>query len=159
MHVSWNTTTALVRNDAIEQGRSITAMIVKTVALTVVTVIGAEYLAIVRRQPNRVASYHVFATLIFPTFPPSDLGISIYRSVFNSEHGKGVERASWQYRLCAILDMRAIPEDEEVGDSIPLHLLPFRSVEPIRKRYDLGWAVRMLANGILLIQTTLTLFL
>ena len=155
-----NTTTSdFVQSVAAEQGRSVVAMTIKTVAFTMTTALGAKYLATLRRQPTRFASYNVLASIIFPTFPLSDLCISLYRTATNiSKRGAEFSNESLRYYVCATLDMRAIPRSGKEADSVPLHHVPTRA-EPVHEPYDVKWFVRILAVIALLIQATLSTLL
>lgn len=145
-----------------QEGRAVTEIVLHALFVTATTAVAARYLATLRSQPRNVASYHVFATVIIPTFALADLSIAAYRTL------KAWQRTGWEntrdYYLCAALDMRAVPVtygDEEVKQekdeetpvkvvakeaaqvSVPLHLIPYQSLEPQRQSYKLKWFTQM----------------
>ena len=149
-----NTTTE-VAGQSVPAGqmRSVTAIIVYAFTVTALTTIGARHLAALRRQPARVAWYHILSTLALPMFPLADLCICLYRSNSIRKRETYPDDHSWRRHACAAVDMRAIPENGEDADSIPLHLMPPRAVYPVGKSYDAKWFLRLLLVGALLLQS------
>lgn len=110
------------------QGRSVAEMIVKAIALSAATTIAAGHLTTLRRQPIKLASYQVIATILVPTFPLSDIAISLCRT-FKAWKRRD-SNSSIRYYLCAALDERAVVgllSGEE--DTIPLSLVPCQNLE------------------------------
>lgn len=93
-----------------QAGRSATSMTLTTLALTIATAIGAEHLSTLRQQPPSISSYHLLATLLFPTFPLVDLILSITGTFRNHQRSAAYARPSWHYLACRALDLRAVPE-------------------------------------------------
>ena len=145
-----------------QSGRTATEILVKAVLMAAASIIAARYLATLRKQPFHVMSYQVLATVLAPTFPLADVFISTYRTL------KASQRTGWgnyrRYHLCAGLDMRAVAMEAgnatskqkslESGStginenfeqvSVPLHLIPYQSLEPHRISYGFRWCAQML---------------
>ena len=90
--------------------RSVTEMLFTAFSITAGTTIATLYLTFLRRQPRKLASYHVLASILIPTFPFAELLISIYRTL-NTKRQQGLIYPTGYY-ICAALDQRAIPNIE-----------------------------------------------
>lgn len=154
------TQTAHVPQDA----RSVTEMLVTAFLITAGTTIAAFHLTSLRRQPRKLASYQVLASILIPTFPFAELLISIYRTL-NTTRQQGLIYPM-RYYTCAALDQRAIPESEIIPqlkqedvsetnttgietakdldeDSVPLHHIPYKSLQCEWGLFDAYWFARL----------------
>ena len=145
-----------------QNSRSATEIVGKAVLMCAKSIIVARYLASLRKQPFHVMSYQVLATIFVPTFALADMFISAYRTL------KVLQQTGWEhdrrYYLSAALDMRAVAAKDDNGASeqeslengsnvitekseqvsVPLHLIPYQSLESFRKSYGFRWYARML---------------
>ena len=143
--------------------RSVTEMLFTAFLITVGTTVAALHLSSLRRQPRKLASYQVLASILIPTFPFAELLISIYRTL------KTRPRCliyPTRYDICAALDQRAIPESEIIQqlkhddvsetkttakeaakgldeDSVPLHHIPYKNMQCERGTFDVYWFSRL----------------
>ncbi|KAK0512123.1 hypothetical protein JMJ35_005251 [Cladonia borealis] len=147
-----------------QDARSVTEMLFTAFLMTAGTTIAALYLTSLRRQPRKLASYQVLASILIPTFPFAELLISIYRTL-NTTRQQGLVYPT-RYYLCAALDQRAIPETEIIpqlkqedasetnptglkavkdldGDSVPLHHIPYDSLQCEWDLFDASWFARL----------------
>lgn len=152
-----NSTEAIVEHSP-QQGRSIAEMTVKAIALVAATTIAVGHLTTLRRQPVKLASYQVIATILIPAFPLSEIAISACRTwnAWKRRHGNSPKR----YHLCAALDQRAIaasPDGDEV--TVPLSLVPCQSLSAHRESYDLRWFARLVIISVFMLQAFLTVWL
>ena len=151
--------TAHVPNDA----RSVTEMLFTALLITVGTTIAALHLSSLRRQPRKLVSYQVLASILIPTFPFAELLISIYRTLKSRPQ---CLMYPTRYDICAALDQRAIPESEIIQqlkqedvsetnttgiksakdsdeDSVPLHHIPYKNLQCERDPFDAYWLSRL----------------
>lgn len=151
--------TTHVPNDA----RSVTEMLFTVLLITAGTTIAALHLCSLRRQPRKLASYQVLASVLIPTFPFAELLISIYRTLKTRPQCLIYPT---RYDICAALDQRAIPESdiiqqlkqEDVSetnptakeaakgldeDSVPLHHVPYKNLQSERQPFDAYWFSRL----------------
>ena len=145
--------------------------------MTASATVAARHLASLRRQPRKLASYQVLASILIPTFPFAELLISIYRTLNTRQPGL---ICPTRYYICAALDQRAIPESdiiqqlkqEDVSepnttgmkiakdfdeDSVPLHHIPYGSLKCERGPFDAGWFARLAMLLIFCARASLTI--
>ena len=146
-----------------KDARSVTEMLFTAFLITAGTTVAALHLTSLRRQPRKLASYQVLASILIPTFPCAELLISIYRTL------KTRPRCliyPTRYDICATLDQRAIPESKIIQqlkqedasetnttakeaakgldeDSIPLHHIPYKNMQCERGTFDAYWFSRL----------------
>ena len=151
--------TAHVPNDA----RSVTELLFMALLITAGTTVAALHLTSLRRQPRKLASYQVLASILIPTFPFAELLISIYRTLKSRPQ---CLICPTRYDVCAALDQRAIPESEIIQqlkqedvaesnttgikaakdsneDSVPLHHIPYNTLQCQRDHFDVYWFSRL----------------
>ena len=159
---------SVVEGPNVADGRTGFSMFLTATTLTLVTAVGAKHLATLRQQPAGVTSYHVLASLVFPTFPIVDLVISVFGTIKKyPPNGPSTSRLPWRYLLCRMLDVRAITETQHSEKSkprssavsIPLHLLPCERVLPKKEAYSLAWLTRLLFAILLQLLSLLTIAL
>lgn len=144
--------------------RSVTEMLFTAILITAGTTIAALHLTSLRRQPRKLGSYQVLASILIPTFPFAELLISTYRTLKTTRQ-QGLIYPT-RYYICAALDQRAIPESENIpqlkqedvaetnitdieapkdldGDSVPLHHIPYDSLQCERDPFDAYWFARL----------------
>ena len=169
------TQTTHVPNDA----RSVTEMLFTALLITAGTSVAALHLTSLRRQPRKLASYQVLASILIPTFPFAELLISIYRTLKTRPQYLIYPT---RYDICAALDQRAIPESEIVQqlkqedgletnttgiktekhfdeDSVPLHHIPYKNLQCERGLFDAYWFSRLAMLLIFAAQAALTIVL
>lgn len=138
-----------------KQGRSVKEISLNAFILYVATIISARCLTNLRRQPRKLASYQIFASLLIPTFPFAEIIISTLRIRRTWRHSD--LRASKRYFFCAALDMRAVPVSGDNEDSIPLSMICSTNLRFEYKPYDLNWAVQLVALLVSAFQALLTI--
>ena len=166
------TETTHVPNDA----RSVTELFFTALLITAGTSVAALHLTSLRRQPRKLASYQVLASILIPTFPFAELLISIYRTLKTRPQCLIYPT---RYDICAALDQRAIPESEIVQlkkqedgletnttgvktekdfdeDSVPLHHIPYKNLQCERGLFDAYWFSRLAMLLIFAAQASLT---
>ena len=147
-----------------QDARSVTEMLFMASLITAGTTIAALHLTCLRRQPRKLASYQVLASILIPTFPFAELLISLYRTLKTTRQQGLIH--PMRYYICAALDQRAIPESglipqlkqEDVletnttdikaakdleGDSVPLHHIPYDSLQCEWDLFDASWFARL----------------
>lgn len=167
--------TAHVPNDA----RSVMEMLFTALLITAGTTVAALHLTSLRRQPRKLASYQVLATILIPTFPFAELLISTYRTLKTRPQCLIYPT---RYDICAALDQRAIPESEiieqlkqdsasetnttakEAGkgldeDSVPIHHIPYENMQCELGPFDLYWFSRLTMLLIFAARASLTVVL
>ena len=167
--------TAHVPNDA----RSVTEMLFTALLITAGTTVAALHLTYLRRQPRKLASYQVLASILIPTFFFAELLISVYRTLKNRPQ---FLKFPMRYDICAALDQRAIPESEilqqlkqedvsetnTIGieatkdfdeDSVPIHHIPYASLQCERGPFDIYWFSRLSVLLIFAAHASLTVLL
>ena len=164
--------TAHVPNDA----RSVTEMLFTALLMTAATTVAALHLTSLRRQPRKLASYQVLASILIPTFPFAELLISIYRTLKTRPQCLIYPA---RYYISAALDQRAIPESEikqvnqeDVAktdttgikpakdldeDSVPLHHIPYNNLQCVRDPFDAYWLSRLAMLLIFAARASLTI--
>lgn len=143
--------------------RSVTEMLFTALLMTAGTTVAALHLTSLRRQPRKLASYQVLASILIPTFPFAELLISIYRTLRTRPQ---FLKLPTRYDICAALDQRAIPESEIIQqlkqddvsetntidikatkdfdeDSVPLHHIPYKNLQCERGPFDVYWFSRL----------------
>ena len=147
-----------------QDARSVTEMLFMALLITAGTTIAALHLTFLRRQPRKLASYQVLASILIPTFPFAELLISLYRTLKITRQLGLIH--PMRYYICAALDQRAIPESEIIpqlkqedvletnttdikaakdleGDSVPLHHISYDSLQREWDLFDASWFARL----------------
>ena len=139
------------------QGRSVAEMIVKATALSATTTIAAGHLTTLSRQPIKLASYQVIATILIPTCPMSDIAISMCRTF--KDWKRRDCNSTIRYYLSAALDERAVAGLLSGGeDTVPLSLVPCQMLDAQRESYDLRWSARLVTLSVFSLQAFLTIW-
>lgn len=153
-------------------GRSPTSILLQAFALAALTSLASSHLASLRRQPRKFATYQIFTTLIIPSYPFIEIVIGLYRTfrARTQANSVGQDDDRDAYLLCAAMDLRALPiasadnvkvdkskaviNDNE--SSVPIHLIPARTLELEKQPYDIRWTARFFSLVILAV-TALTM--
>ena len=160
-----------------QNARSVTELLVTAFLMTAGTTIAARHLTSLRRQPRKLASYQILAAILIPTFPLAELLISIYRTLNTRRQGLLYPT---RYYICAAFDQRAIPESEIIQqlkqgdgpetnttgikaakdfdeDSVPLHHIPYNSLQCEWGLFDARWFARLAMLLIFCARASLTI--
>ena len=147
----------------LQDARSVTEMLFTAFLITAGTTVAALHLSSLRRQPRKLASYQVLASILIPTFSLAELLISMYRTL--KTRPKCLMYPT-RYDICAALDQRAVPEAEIIQqlkqedasetnttakeaakaldeDSVPLHHIPYQNLQCERGTFDAYWFSRL----------------
>ena len=167
---------ATLTADPPQDVRSVTELLFTAFLMTAGTTIAARHLTSLRRQPRKLASYQVLASILIPTFPFAELLISIYRTLNTRQQGLIYPT---RYYICAALDQRAIPESEIIQqlkqegiskmdttgikaaknfdeDSVPIHHIPYNCLQCERGPFDARWFARLAVLLIFCARASLT---
>ncbi len=160
-----------------QDARSVTELLVTAFLMTAGNTIAARHLTSLRRQPRKLASYQILASILIPTFPFAELLISIYRTLKTRQEGLIYPT---RYYICAALDQRAIPESEIIQqlkqkdvsetnptgikaakdfdeDSVPLHHISYGSLQCEWGLFDARWFARLAMLLIFCARASLTI--
>ncbi len=169
--------TATLTADLPQDARSVTELLVTAFLMTTSATVAASHLSSLRRQPRKLASYQVLASILIPTFPFAELLISIYRTLKTRQPGLIYPT---RYYICAALDQRAIPESETIQqlkqeeasetnisgikaaedfdeDSVPLHHIPYDSLQCESGPIDARWFAQLAMLLIFCARASLTI--
>ena len=99
----------------VNEGRSPTELIVKTVAIHFACLVAVAHLGSLRRLPLRVQIYECVAFIFIPLLPCAQIFIGISQAVPKYRSRGYSNPFGWRHYICAALGMHVVPEEEEVA--------------------------------------------